>query len=346
MEPADVTLVHIANAMRMDVAELLDESRYAERLFRPPEKRPIGKKHRLLDIPSPSFKWRLKLLHRFAQKHLPVHDCAHGGVAKRSCFTAAERHCGRVAVVTRDIKDCYPSVMPEAFEAELRALGFAADVAIVLTRLMTVRGRIPQGSPVSGDALNLYLFRSDELIRGEAATFGGRYTRSADDMVISVDSVAAVSAAEALLEREIAANGLCVNVEKRRKNGVLRRHETQLVHNIDVNSPYGTRPSAERSAKALDAAIGYVRGARGASPATIIGLAARRQRVYGHYNDIRQAHRSPAAHVKKLLDAGDRFVAAKLVAAGLGSLKDGWWVVAGGRDEPRRIAALWPRIAL
>lgn len=343
MNPSEVTPAHIATAMRFHSEEIWDLAREAHLHFKPPRMQPVGKKHRLLDVPKPFMKMLLKLLHRFCQKQLPIHPCVHGGVLSRSCFSAARHHCGRYAVITRDIKDCYPTVTSEAFQAALRQLGFRADTAHLLTQLMTIRGRIPQGSPVSGDALNLFLYAADERIRVECSKFGGRYTRSADDMVISVEGRFAVRRAEALLEEEIRRAGLKVNAKKRDENGVKRRHQVQLVHNISVNSPRGTRVSDEREKNALDAAEAYVRGARGVGPCTIIGLAARRERVFGHYHDLHQAERSPGSHILRLLDAGDRLISDKLRRIQLSSPKNRWWMMTPRHNEPLRLSRLWPK---
>src|SRR5258706_11514478 len=109
VQPDDVTPEIIASNMRMHVTELLDDALHNDHWYKPPEMKAAGKKHRECDIPHRLPKKRLKLLHRFAQAELPVHACVHGGIKERSCYTAAKQHCGRYAVVNRDIADCYPN---------------------------------------------------------------------------------------------------------------------------------------------------------------------------------------------------------------------------------------------
>lgn len=340
MKPSEVTPQHIAAAMRMHVSELMEPTRQFESWFKPAEMRPAGKKHRQCDIPYPLEKRRLRLLHRFAQKHLPAHRCVHGGVRERSCYTAAERHCGRYAVITRDVEDCYPSIGREAFFNELIALGFRGDAAILLTNLMTVRDRIPQGSPASGDALNLFLYRTDELIEHQSARIGGRYTRSADDMVISVRRSEAVNRAAAILEDSIASRGLTINVKKVQRNGLQLRHARQLVHNIAVNSRKGTSVSELRDKNARDCAEGFVRGAKAATPSSLKGLAARRERLLGHYHDTRQARFGPARHLGTQLRIGDQIILRKLQKAGISCFRDRWWL----STEVDRIAESWGEV--
>jgi hypothetical protein len=340
MKPNEVTPFHIASALEMHVSELLEPTEPFDSWFRPPEMKPAGKKHRICDIPYPLAKRRLKRLHRFAQRHLPVHRCAHGGVKGKSCYSAAERHCGRYAIVTRDVEDCYPNVSSEAFLSELVRLGFRGDTALLLTSLMTVRNRIPQGSPASGDALNIFLYRSDAWMEAEAAKIKGRYTRSADDMVISVRRKEAVAAASEIADVAIRDRGLKANTKKRERNGLQMRSAKQLVHNIAVNSKRGTTVSDDRNDRARECADAFVRGAKAASADSLVGLAARRERVMGHYYDTRQARFGPAHHLRTQVRIGDQLIIRKLRKLGLTCDKDEWWrsaAVAGlTRSWPRR----------
>src|SRR4051794_15482660 len=119
-----------------------------------------------------------KRLHAWFQANRLAHPAAHGGVRKRSCFTSARLHLAR-HTWTRDVADCFPSVSEELFRAELLALGFSAETAHILTRLCIVRGGIPQGSPISNDALNLYLWRVDQAMASYCGSMGLGYSRSA-----------------------------------------------------------------------------------------------------------------------------------------------------------------------
>jgi hypothetical protein len=325
MKPSEVTPSHIASAMGMHVSELLEPSVPFESWFRPPEMKPAGKKHRICDIPYSVPKRRLKRLHRFAQRHLPVHGCAHGGVKDKSCYTAAQKHCGRYAIITRDVEDCYPNVSETAFLNELIFLGFRGDTALLLTSLMIVRNLIPQGSPVSGDALNIFLFRNDSWIQSEAAKIKAGYTRSADDMVLSVRRKEAIPSANSILETAIASRGLKVNLKKRDKNGLQVRFAKQLVHNIAVNSKRGTAVSPSRDQKARECAEGFVRGAKAATPTSLAGLAARREQLLGHYHDTRQAKFGPERHLHTQLKIGDQLIIRKIRRLGITCAKDEWW---------------------
>src|SRR5262249_40167965 len=113
----------IAVAMGIDDdAALWTLSERIELHYKPETWRQIGTKLRVLDIPRPWLKKRLKKLHNFLQQLGAFHKYSYGGVVGRSCFTHAARHLGRRFIWTRDASDCYPSISPEALKSELRAI--------------------------------------------------------------------------------------------------------------------------------------------------------------------------------------------------------------------------------
>ena len=85
-------------------------------------------------------------------------------------------HLGSKAIAIRDIADCFPSVSTDRLRKKLLALGFRSDTARLLAGLLTCKDRIPQGSPTSNDALNLYEYDLDETLT-RACGSTSRYTR-------------------------------------------------------------------------------------------------------------------------------------------------------------------------
>jgi hypothetical protein len=245
-------------------------------------------------------------------------------------------------VWTRDASECYPSVTPEAFRAELRELGFRVDTALMLTMLCTVRGRIPQGSPVSGDALNLFLWRADQLLSSFCGKFLS-YTRSADDSVLSGKNRRLGDHAARLIERALAVRGIRVNEKKRKEHGRQSIFWHQHVHSIRVNNRLGTTISDSHRDTALAMADAYVAACKSVQPNSLEALAYKRSQLQGWLNYCLQAKFSPARHLRRLLDAGDQTIRRKLLRLGLSAYKGKWWLVnrKSRKNEPRRIAQLW-----
>ena len=119
-------------------------------------------------------------------------------------------------------------------------LGFRRDTAFLLAGWLTCRDRIPQCSPTSNDALNIYLYDIDSHIT-ELCGSRSRYTRIADDHVISGNDPPAVQTVTSALEVDVEKHGLSINRKKKAKNGLKVNPEVQLVHAIAVNHPKCTR---------------------------------------------------------------------------------------------------------
>jgi RNA-directed DNA polymerase len=87
---------------------------------------------------------------------IPLPEYVHGGVPGKSTRTNAKTHTHKDMLVKTDIKNHFPTVFPERvyrmFQNEQQC---TPDVAHILTRLTTLNGGLPQGSPTSTTVSNL-----------------------------------------------------------------------------------------------------------------------------------------------------------------------------------------------
>jgi len=341
VRPSEVQLSHVAAAAKCPIRILVKIARDTSLHYKPTRMELIGDKLRPLDVPVKAFKVQLRRIHRFIQNELPGHKAAHGSVSGKSCFTAANEHLGKPCIVTRDMKDCYPSISTAALKQRLIARGFRCDVAWLLARLMTVRDLVPQGSPLSGDALNLFMYDGDEaisLVVGKK----GNVTRSADDIVVSFADPALRDVVETEIERQIVNHGVKVNEKKRAENGFQASSQIQLVHNIEVNSSLGTKINATHTTTAVEIGLRYVLAARHVSADSLEIVAELRQKVHGWTHYCRQAKRGPARYVRRLLSQGDRLVSMALQRADVTKSKK-WWIKSKRRNRPATFAQRWRR---
>jgi len=340
MRPCDLRLEHIAEAVGVPLGRLFAISEDTAPFYKPTRRKYVpGGKLRQIDEPKPWFKGVLRKLHKFLQRNFAFHPAAHGGVTGRSCFTAANLHLGRFAVATRDVSDCFPSVTTQEMRKRLLDLGFRFHVAHLLARLLTHKNCIPQGSPISNDALNFCLYDLD----AKATSACGRdvvYTRTADDHVISSDNLERLAEISDLVEREIADHGLTLNEKKRTRNGLVVSPSCQLVHSIAVNHSRGTRINPAYAADYTELAHRYVRAARSVSAESLQGVARLRRKLAGSVNYCRQAHFSPASNLTRLLRTGDRLVERKLSQHGVTRSRK-WWVSNKRRDRAKEYASIW-----
>lgn len=142
--------------------------------------------------------------------HVPVHEACHGFVRGRSVLTHAHLHAGQAVLLHFDLRDFFNSIGAAKVQAVFHTLGLPPGVAQTLAALCTVATPEPvierlrddgwadwrqgqalrsphlaQGAPSSPMLANLCAFQLDLRLDGLAWALGARYSRYADDLVIS-----------------------------------------------------------------------------------------------------------------------------------------------------------------
>lgn len=167
--------------------------------------------YRLIESPKAKLRAVQQTILRELLDHVPAHPAAHGFVVGRSALTNAIPHCGQAVVLKIDLRNFYTSVRLNRVIAIFRGLGYSRIAAIWLARLTTAalpggkleRGlwdqlgpdlagltshHLPQGASTSPALANLSAFGLDVRLSALAKTFGGCYTRYADDLTFSGDA--------------------------------------------------------------------------------------------------------------------------------------------------------------
>lgn len=170
---------------------------------------------RVIEAPKSRLKQAQRQILHGLLVHIPVHDAAHGFRPGRSALTHARAHVGRRVVLGFDLRDFFGTIAAGRVFGILRQAGYPPEVAHLLVALTTNvvpagfwaslpvpsalaaitahhhQGRrlavahLPQGAPTSPALANLCAFTLDRRLAALAAACGGRYTRYADDLVIS-----------------------------------------------------------------------------------------------------------------------------------------------------------------
>lgn len=165
---------------------------------------------RLLEVP----RWALKTVQRRLLDgllaHVPPHEAACGFSRGRSVLDHARVHSGQTVLMHFDLQDFFGSVRASRIHASFATLGYAPEVCRTLTALTTSRvpepvllrlredrlidfrhaqrlrdPHLPQGAPTSPALANLSAFGLDLRLDGLAHVLGARYSRYADDLVLS-----------------------------------------------------------------------------------------------------------------------------------------------------------------
>ena len=181
---------------------------------------------------------------------LPVHPAATAFRPGRSIVSNAEVHLGSHVILKADLRNFFPSIRFPRVRGYFTSLGYNPGVSTVLALLCTDAPRarveldgqvsyvtigersLPQGACTSPDLANLIAAHLDRRLAALAASCSWRYTRYADDLVLS--STSTDSSAHSLLrtvDRIIVDEGFSLNAKKTR---IMRRPNRQVVTGLMV----------------------------------------------------------------------------------------------------------------
>ena len=280
---------------------------------------------RLLEVPHP---WLRALQRRVLDElvsHVPPHEAACAYVRGRSVVDHARAHAGQAVLLKFDLQDFFATVraarvhasfvelgLSPAVARELMALCTTATPEPVLERLRNEGGlswtqatrlrdaHLPQGAPTSAALANLCAFRLDVRIAGLARALGARYTRYADDIVLSGDRhlLGCADRIEARIGGFALDEGFALNHRKTRRASRGRR---QQVCNIMVNSA----PNLPRDEFDRLKAVLHRCATRGPSSQNRDGVSHWEQHLRGRVAWAAQLNASKARRLQRLLDVID-----------------------------------------
>lgn len=203
-----------------------------------------------------------------------------------------------------DVTGFYPNVRPKLIFDTFRSLGFGGEVASLITRLVTLRGELPQGAPTSSVVANLVCkTRVDATMDATAAERDCRYSRFVDDLSMSGHEPRPLIN---LAARALSRMGLRIHRAKRRglPTGKLRiemRNGPQVVTGLVVNSKRSLSVT-RRHRDAVKAAVHAVKALHESrSPAFVVARALRS--VRGRIAHIDRLHHTLGSRLRKKADS-------------------------------------------
>lgn len=229
----------------------------AQQHYRPQlaPKRDAAAGWRLLEVPASHLRAVQRRLLVQLLNGLPPHAVAFGFTPGRSVVQHAVWHAGQPRVLRFDLSDFFATVRAARVHALFSTLGYSTAVARALTALCTTAApeawlrteprlswlqrqrlrdaHLPQGAPTSPAVANLCAFGLDSRLAGLAEAWGGRYSRYADDLVISGPASLPARKIGAWVAAIAADEGFVVNPRKTRSLGAAQR---QSVCGIVVNA--------------------------------------------------------------------------------------------------------------
>jgi RNA-directed DNA polymerase len=142
-----------------------------------------------------------------------------------SILDNAAPHVGANFILNADLKDFFPSINAAKVYGIFSSIGYSKRVASILTNLTVFEGRLPQGAPTSPKLANLICLKLDARIQGYAGPRGLVYTRYADDISISGQTIKKIMNARSMLHTIVCSEELEINHRKTEVQGTMRRKQ-------------------------------------------------------------------------------------------------------------------------
>ena len=233
-----------------------------------------GSKVRIVRPPREELKRIQRRIKNNILTPIELPSAAHGGVNGKSPGSNAQPHLRKACVVNIDVQAFFDKVRHRVVYRMFRnELNYGRDAARLITRLTTLKGALPQGSPTSTAIANLVLAASvDARVLRSASGINATYTRFVDDISLSgPDPRPLINEVGKLLSRR----GLKMHRAKGRKPKlkIAPSNKPQEVTGLNVNSGRLSVPKLYRDnvraaihalgavdAKRLPRAINSVRG--------------------------------------------------------------------------------------
>lgn len=244
----------------------------------------IKRKLRTLYIPNKTRKRRLRAalawLTPLAIKADPMR-VAHGFLPGRSPVTNARPHIPYRYTLSMDIQDCFGSIRQHTAVFLLqKVLGYTIEGGV--QELLFADGIVPQGFPTSPALCNIALAPADIAI-ASSLRGDGAYTRYADDLTISANSIHRIEQAQVTAEKTLGALHLSIAKHKTRLQDARGGRRIITGIGVDANGLHPTRRMrrllrAARHQKRWSVARGYAEWMALKSPSVLRAIAAAMKR--------------------------------------------------------------------
>lgn len=257
----------LSRIVGLSASDVFSLSRRAPKLYRPFDRRKNEgeSKWRHIDNPTGVLKHVQRLIARSILRQVTLPVGMFGGVVGKSTRDAASLHVGQRCVVKIDLRSCFPRIHnTEVYRSLRRQLRLSADAASVLTKLLTLEHRLPQGSPASPLMANISMIPMHLDIAEFCERNGLNFSQWVDDLIISGSS-----AGECLgsVLRIIGSHSKEVAFEKLE---ILMSSERQSANGIVVNN--GLSVPLETYQRARDSIFALRRGDQTVRRSSVRGL--------------------------------------------------------------------------
>lgn len=150
-------------------------------------------------------------------------DASTGFEIGSSIYDNAYPHIGSNVILAMDLDNFFPSIPVNKVYRVFYSIGYPKNIASALTNLCAYKGFLPQGSPASPKLANLVCSKMDARIKGYAGKKGITYTRYADDITLSCQSINKIEKAKSFIQTIIKDEDFTINKKKTRLLGLRKK---------------------------------------------------------------------------------------------------------------------------
>lgn len=190
------TIKHLASTLNVDVSEFkkiidkIDDYYYESKEPKLKDGKPrLNKKgeieYRIIHPSKGRLKEIQKKINKFILNDMPMPKYAFGAVKGKDNVLHAKYHQGNKFFFNTDLKNFYPSIRHNRVFAFFKTKKFSTDVASILTKLTTYKGKLPQGIPTSSFIANLIFEPTGNRINDLALSKNMKFSTFVDDVVLS-----------------------------------------------------------------------------------------------------------------------------------------------------------------
>lgn len=196
---------------------------------------------RQIDAPYPSMMRAQQWIYHEVLSKVTISPSATGFIPHHSIKDNASPHLNQRCLLLLDVKDFFPSIKWHKVYAVFSHLGYPKIISQYLASLCCLNGHAPQGAVTSPTLSNVITRRLDARITGLAKKYQVIYTRYADDMTFSGESIS--KRFQSFIYKIVEDDGFIINQEKTR---YIKGKHQKIVTGISISEDKLTVPKSKR----------------------------------------------------------------------------------------------------
>lgn len=217
------SLNDFARETRLSASKINYIASRAKHLYQTYEVPKKNGKSRLIAQPSRDLKALQSWILRNILDKLSSSSHSKGFEIGTSILDNAKPHIGSHFVLTIDFENFFPNVTASKVFGVFDSIGYNKEMCVLLTNICVYEGGLPQGSPASPKLANLVCAKLDSRIHGYTGPKGIVYTRYADDITLSAQTVQKIYKAKDFIGTIISDEGLKINKSKTKICGTTKQ---------------------------------------------------------------------------------------------------------------------------